>query len=204
MPRAKRQSDEIYNERSRAKRRAARIEKQQFQTNRERIAAESYVSNLRRQIEETYISRGVERERAQKAAKSLSVQTRRDVRTSSQRANEIFSREIRMASIGEETSIGKMGQQYVKIFYASTQNIWEGQPLENRNKAILAALGTDSLQEAFTQVLYKNRRAIRAAKHQGEPIGITDENAFFYEDMSQESDEYGSPEYLDFVTQVMR
>lgn len=204
MPRAKRQSDEIYNERRRAKRLAARIEKQQFRTNREKLAAESYISNLRNQIENTYVSKGIELKKAKKAAKSLSVQTRREVATSAQRANEIFSREIRMASIGEETSLGKRGQQYVKIFYASTQNIWEGQPLENRNKAILAAMGTDSLQEAFVNVLNKNREAIKAAKHQGEPIGVTDENAFFYEDMSAESDDYGSPEYLDYVTQVMR
>jgi len=67
----------------------------------------------------------------------------------------------------------------------------------------MAALGTGSLQEAFIKVLYKNRKAIRAARHQGEPIGVTDENAFFYNDMEYD-ESFGSPEYLDFVTEVMR
>lgn len=203
MPRAKRKSDELYNERRRAKRLATRIEKQQFRTAREQQAAQSYVTNLQKQIERTYVSKGVEIEEAFKAAKGLSVQTRREVRTASQRANEIFTREMNLASSGNESTLGANGAQYVKIFYAATQSIWEGQPLERRNKAILAAMGTASLREAFTNVLWQNRAAMKAAKHAGEPIGTTDENAFFYED-ALDVEEYGSPEYLDYVTQVTR
>ena len=203
MPRAKRKSDELYNERRRAKRLAARIEKQQFRTAREQQAAQSYVTNLQKQIERTYVSKGVEIEEAFKAAKRLSVQTRREVCTASQRANEIFTREMNLASSGNESTLGANGAQYVKIFYAATQSIWEGQPLERRNKAILAAMGTDSLREAFTNVLWQNRAAMKAAKHAGEPIGTTDENAFFYED-ALDVEEYGSPEYLDYVSQVTR
>ena len=55
MPRAKRKSDELYNERRRAKRLAARIEKEQFRTALEQQAAQSYVANLQKQIERTYI-----------------------------------------------------------------------------------------------------------------------------------------------------
>lgn len=203
MPRAKRKSDELYNERRRAKRLATRIEKQQFRTAREQQAAQSYVTNLQKQIERTYVSKGVEIEEAFKAAKGLSVQTRREVRTASQRANEIFTREMNLASSGNESTLGANGAQYVKIFYAATQSIWEGQPLERRNKSILAAMGTDSLREAFTNVLWQNRAAMKAAKHAGEPIGTTDENAFFYED-ALDVEEYGSPEYLDYVSQVTR
>lgn len=203
MPRAKRKSDELYNERRRAKRLAARIEKQQFGTARERSAAQSYVESLQKQIERTYVTKGATLEEATKAAKSLGVQTRREVKTASQRANEIFTRELRLASAGEESILGEMGQKYVKIFYAATQNIWEGQPLEMRNKAILAAFGTDSLREAFMSVLWQNRAAIRAARHAGEPVGVTDENAFFYED-AEDVEEYGSPEYIDYVTQATR
>lgn len=203
MPRAKRKSDELYNERRRAKRLAARIEKQQFRTAREQQAAQSYVANLQKQIERTYVSKGVEIEEAFKAAKGLSVQTRREVRTASQRANEIFTREMNLASSGNESTLGANGAQYVKIFYAATQSIWEGQPLERRNKAILVAMGTDSLRKAFTNVLWQNRAAMKAAKHAGEPIGTTDENAFFYED-ALDVEEYGSPEYLDYVSQVTR
>lgn len=203
MPRAKRKSDELYNERRRAKRLAARIEKQQFRTAREQQAAQSYVTNLQKQIERTYVSKGVEIEEAFKAAKALSVQTRREVRTASQRANEIFTREINLASSDNESTLGANGAKYVKIFYTATQSIWEGQPLERRNKAILAAMGTDSLLEAFIKVLWQNRVAMKAAKHAGEPIGTTDENAFFYED-ALDDEEYGSPEYLDYVTQVTR
>ena len=203
MSRAKRKSDELYNERRRAKRLAARIEKQQFRTAREQQAAQSYVTNLQKQIERTYVSKGVEIEEAFKAAKGLSVQTRREVRTASQRANEIFTREMNLASSGNESTLGVNGAQHVKIFYAATQSIWEGQPLERRNKAILAAMETDSLREAFTNVLWQNRAAMKAAKHAGEPIGTTDENAFFYED-ALDVEEYGSPEYLDYVSQVTR
>lgn len=203
MPRAKRKSDELYNERRRAKRLVTRIEKQQFRTAREQQAAQNYVTNLQKQIERTYVSKGVEIEEAFKAAKELSVQTRREVRTASQRANEIFTREMNLASSGNESTLGANGAQYVKIFYAATQSIWEGQPLERRNKAILAAMETDSLREAFTNVLWQNRAAMKAAKHAGEPIGTTDENAFFYED-ALDVEEYGSPEYLDYVSQVTR
>ena len=203
MPRAKRKSDELYNERRRAKRLATRIEKQQFRTAREQQAAQSYVTNLQKQIERTYVSKGVEIEEAFKAAKGLSVQTRREVRTASQRANEIFTREMNLASSGNESTLGANGEQYVKIFYAATQSIWEGQPLERRNKAILAAMGTDSLRKAFTNVLWQNRAAMKAAKHAGEPIGTTDENAFFYKD-ALDVEEHGSPEYLDYVSQVTR
>lgn len=69
MPRAKRKSDELYNERRRAKRLVTRIEKQQFRTAREQQAAQSYVTNLQKQIERTYVSKGVEIEEAFKAAK---------------------------------------------------------------------------------------------------------------------------------------
>lgn len=203
MPRAKRKSDELYNERRRAKRLVARIKKQKFRTVREQQAAQSYVGNLQKQIERTYISKGVEVEEAFKVAKALSVQTRRDVRTASQRANEIFTREMNLASSGNESTLGERGKQYVKIFYAATQSMWEGLPLEMRNKAILADMGIDSLREAFINVLWQNRAAMKAAKHAGDPIGTTDENAFFYED-ALDVEEYGSPEYLDYVSQVTR
>lgn len=126
MPRAKRKSDELYNERRRAKRLATRIEKQQFRTARERQAAQSYVTNLQKQIERTYVSKGVEIEEAFKAAKGLSVQTRREVRTASQRANEIFTREMNLASSGNESTLGANGAQYVKIFYAATRAYGRG------------------------------------------------------------------------------
>lgn len=203
MARAKRESDKIYNERRRAKRLAARIEKQQFATARERKAAADYVANLRAQIDRTYTTKGATVESAQQAAKSLSVQTRRGVATASQRRNAIFAREMRLASAGEQSNLGRDAQAKVKIFYAATQNIWEGQPLEMRNKAILAAMGTESLQEAFTNVLWQNRAALKAAKHANEPIEVTDENAWFYED-ALDTDGFGSPDYLDYVTQVVR
>nr|DAU86385.1 MAG TPA: hypothetical protein [Bacteriophage sp.] len=203
MSRAKRKSDEIYNERRRAKRLAARIEKATYATAREQRAAMSYAANLRAQAERTYVTKGATMEGAQKAAKALGVQTRRGVATDSQRRNEIFAREIRLASAGEQNTLGRDSLAKVKIFYTATQDAWEGQPLEMRNKAILAALGTDSLQEAFTEVLWQNRAALRAAKHASEPIEVTDENAWFYED-ALDAEDYGSPDYLDYIVQATR
>lgn len=203
MARAKRKSDELYNERRRAKRLISRIEKQGYKSKRERAAAESYIASLQKAIAKTYTTKGATLEAAQKAAKGLGVQTRKGVATAEQRRNTIFAREIRLASTGAESTLGRDAQAKVKIFYTATQDIWEGQPLEMRNKAILAALGTESLQEAFVSVLWQNRAALKAAKHADEPIEVTDENAFFYED-ALDTDDYGSPDYLDYVVRVAR
>lgn len=204
MPRARRKSDDVYNERRRAKRLIARVMRQDFASARERKAALSYVANLERQVAATYVERHGARVTASQeaAAKSLSVQTRRELRTESNRANDIFKREIRIASAGGDTSLGSHGQSYVKIFYAATQGIWEGLPLERRDEAIMSALETDSLRDAFMHVMSRNRDAIRAARHAAEPIGLTTENSFFYEDIGVQ-DDIGSPPELDFVTEVL-
>ena len=63
----------------------------------------------------------------------------------------------------------------------------------------MSHFGTDSLSEAFDKVMKSNKEAIEAAKGMSKNIGITDENAEFYENNDVESDDLTSPDYLNLV-----
>lgn len=217
MPRPKRQSDELYNARRRAKRLIARLEKtRESQTRRERQATDNYISSLREQVSKSYVinarrdtvtAKRDAFDKAAQAARVLDIQTKRtDMRGARQRANRVFQFEMNRASQGKDTSLGEHGKYYVQIFYRATQRIWEGLPNSQRNQAIMAALGDDSLQSAFLQVLNANRRAVSAARHLGESVrGVTDENAWFYNDpgiMTQDSG--GSPPEVFSAIQMLR
>ena len=83
------------------------------------------------------------------------------------RDNEIFSRELNMASQDRPSSIDRAdlsGKSQARIFWMSTRKIWMGVPAERRYEAILEKLGTDSLRDAFEQVMSFNERAVQMAE----------------------------------------
>lgn len=82
------------------------------------------------------------------------------------RDNEIFSHELNMASQDRPSSIDRAdlsGKSQARIFWMSTRKIWMGEPADRRYEAIMKAMGTDSLREAFERVLEYNERAVSMA-----------------------------------------
>lgn len=62
------------------------------------------------------------------------------------------------------------------IFYAATQDYWQGGPAADRDKLIMEGLGVDTLEEAYEIVLAKNARAVEAASDGG----VVDGKSYMY------------------------
>lgn len=203
MSRKRRKSDETYNVRRRAKHYVASLEREitKTQSAAGRRALRKYARNITRQIQRTYRGSGYSIAKATQVLDELIAS--RTGKTGQSRANYVFRQQVGMASRGEKSSIGSgyLGQAKTKIFYRATQRFWEGAPAKDRNKLIMAALGTDSLAEAFDMVMARQKLAIKAARGNLEPIEDTEENALFAEGLVSES--IVSPDYLDYV-KVMR
>ena len=195
--RQRRQSDEVYNVRRRAKRYVKSLEKQ---VNRSKSATERrvlgrYIRNLNEAIAGTYRGSGRSIDKSVAALKS---QTQRG-KSGTARANYVFQQQIGLAGRSRKSALGKYGAQKVKIFYTATQRIWQGAPASQRNKLIMAELGASSLGEAFDMVMKRNKAALDMAKGLYEPIGDTAENIAFAQGLIE--DIQTSPEYLDYVNE---
>lgn len=207
MARPKTRSDEIYNERRRAKRLAARIQKQQFQTQQQKQQAQAYVERLNQAIAKTYATRQsgklVYSEQAQRQVSSLSQVTRRGVRTAQDRRNTIFASDINLASRQADSFIAQGNKDealgMVKIFYQSTRALWEGLKPSERNNAILMGLGMSDLSEAFNYVMQQNPEAIKQLRSNLTGVRDTDDEDFF--NQSQDERE-GSPDYMLMVRDI--
>lgn len=196
--RQRRQSDEVYNVRRRAKRYVKSLEKQvnQSKSATERRVLRRYIRNLNETIAGTYRGSGRSIDKSVAALKS---QIQRG-KSGTARANYVFQQQIGLAGRGRKSALGKYGAQKVKIFYTATQRIWQGAPASQRNKLIMAELGTSSLGEAFDMVMKRNKAALDMAKGLYEPIGDTAENIAFAQGLIE--DIQTSPEYLDYVNEL--
>lgn len=195
--RQRRQSDEVYNVRRRAKRYVKSLEKQ---VNRSKSATERrvlrrYIRNLNEAIAGTYRGSGRSIDKSVAALKSQI----QNGKSGTARANYIFQQQLGLASRGRKSALGKYGAQKVKIFYAATQRIWQGAPASQRNKLIMAELGASSLGEAFDTIMKRNKAALDMVKGLYEPIDDTAENIAFAQGLIE--DIQTSPEYLDYVNE---
>lgn len=195
--RQRRQSDEVYNVRRRAKRYVKSLEKQvnQSKSATERRALRRYIRNLNEVIAGTYRGSGRSIDKSVTVLKTLTQKGK----SGAERANYVFQQQIGLAGRGRKSALGKYGAQKVKIFYTSTQRIWQGAPASQRNKLIMAELGASSLGEAFDMVMKRNKAALDMAKGLYEPIGDTAENIAFAQGLIE--DIQTSPEYLDYVNE---
>lgn len=195
--RQRRQSDEVYNVRRRAKRYVKSLEKQvkQSKSATERRVLRRYIRNLNEAIAGTYRGSGRSIDKSVGALKSQT----QNGKSGTARANYIFQQQLGLASRGRKSALGKYGAQKVKIFYAATQRIWQGAPASQRNKLIMAELGASSLGEAFDTVMKRNKAALDMVKGLYEPIGDTAENIAFAQGLIE--DIQTSPEYLDYVNE---
>lgn len=86
-----------------------------------------------------------------------------------ERRNRMYRSAIRAEESGGISSqfSGQAGQyHFERIFYMSTQSVWAGLPNEDRDQAIMKALGVKSLEEAYQIILQGNADAIMAIHDQ--------------------------------------
>lgn len=186
MPRKKTTADEIYNARRRLKREAARAEKKgDIERARQlrNIAAQTYINRGNNQNFERAAQAavaGLKKENKQstsnliKNLRSIATQTisgaakkfKQIKKNYLNKDNERFKKQLYMASSGYESTLDSKklsGRSKTRIFWMSTQRIWEGLPPEQRINAILQAFNTDSLRKAFNKVLDLNKEAVKNA-----------------------------------------
>lgn len=213
MARAKRASDERYNARRRAKRLLQRLEREDTSamSRNERAARASYIQSIRDQIAETYQERKGTRQsiaasadRAQQASNRLDRQTKpvREQPTARKRANLLFQRQMNLARNQQPSTLGRYGAAEVSVFYAATRLAWRGRDPKRRNEYIMQALGVDSLQDAFAQVISQNRRAVRRLSRElsaSMHVGDTDSDASFQAGNELDSERIGSPTWEPYV-----
>lgn len=88
---------------------------------------------------------------------------RENKKSRQERENRIFREQIRSEEAFGTPSArfgGEAGEKHLeRIFYMATQSIWRGKPNENRDEAIMKALGVTSLEEAYEKVLEENEEA---------------------------------------------
>ena len=207
MARAKRASDEVYNARRRAKRLLARMEREDVSgmSAAQKRARADYMESVRAQITQSYQGTRDVREvrRAQKRARAASerldrmTSAPRKVKSSRERSDMLFQRQINLARIDAPSTLGEHGKEAVAVFYAATRQYWRGKDPKERNRLIMQGLGARSLSEAFEKVLRANEQAFKAAISSGVPTseveGFTDENEAFYSEVEYDAELIGSP-----------
>lgn len=107
--------------------------------------------------------------------------------TKNNRKNQLFQRDINQASVG---GVSTKSKEEVKIFYAMTQEFWEGHDISVRNKLIMSSLGVNTLEEAWDIVMNNKdaKTALEKATNQSVEDGSNDV-----------PDEIGSPEYIKWL-----
>lgn len=202
MPRAKRASDERYNERRRARRELARIERSIASgalTDRQREVQTRYAERLRNSIENSYIQKNIVRGMTRKERGKLTsrsdaalrqargiLDTRAVGRNAGERQNALFAEKLKQAGAGKRTDISGMDSVSSQFFYVATRRLWASAPYEQRNETIMRRLGVDSLEEAYRIVMRENRRQIAAYREMID--GFTDE--FTLEGMTDQAAEF--------------
>lgn len=222
MPRAKRKSDELYNQRRRARRLAARLEKQmKAQAALERASTEGYVRELREMISRSYMPKArtptndmatALRNAAYDIGTRLDRMTnpyRQPKQSAGQRSNELFARQMRIAAAGGTPSIRGMHRAEINIFYTATKDLWYGSGRDQKKKIdyIMQAefIPTEdggtrkpkSLAEAYRYVMKVNSEAREAARKFRLGNGMVGDTR---DEMSAESDsDMDYPEYMYLV-----
>lgn len=163
MARAKRESDELYNARRRAKRALARIERdvKSGKVAKSR-AVQAYRQELAQEIRKTYIGRNPSEstlETARKSAQSLDKYRIGAKASATERRNIIFERNIKAASAGS----GRYSPEAMRLFWNATKHAWAGRG-RDRYASLKQYYGTDDLQGIFDRVMAENKEALARAR----------------------------------------
>ena len=212
MARPKTRSDELYNARRRARRAIERIDRDiqaGGYSDDEIVAAQQYVEYLRSSLKNTYVGRvsnpqllGEVFDRAFENFDMLQSEVQ-SYSTSSDKLlwqrNRLMMNEMRLASRGELTSLGELGQAKVKIFFRATQEFWDDRSIapKDRYEAILKGMGETDLRVAFDKVMAMNPKALKLAEEGLRGVKNTD-------GLSASDDIDGSPIYIHAVIMLTR
>lgn len=219
QPRAKRKSDEIYNARRRARRAAAKLERQLERGNIENenvVRTQKYINQINEAVSQSYaiksgkkrgqyaqpiermISRfGAVSELVSSGIRELPTGERAVKREGLSQAEimrreKVFERQISQASSG---GISMLSKEEVKIFYAATKNLWEGQNIQKRNILIKRKLGVESLEEAWEKV-FEDENVKRALEQAQQAQKRISSEADISDGSRDEREEKGSPQYI--------
>lgn len=114
------------------------------------------------------------------------LKTIQDPHGTQERQNKLFQKQINLAGQKKTNTLDdawldrKSALTYqnlqVKIFYASTKNVWRNVSPDMRNQAIMDYYGTDSLEAAFNLVMDNNTEALDAARRyaKNNPVDTVD------------------------------
>ena len=107
------------------------------------------------------------REMAQAHLDAVTAPTSAGRSEAQERRDRLFRSQVRMEERGEESALfgGSVRSEHrERVFYMATQSIWAGEAPQDRDAAIMAALGADSLEEAHDMVLAENADALAAMR----------------------------------------
>lgn len=193
--RARKISDDIYNARRRYKRALQRELDKDIKNNEK-------IEGLKELISQSYATKNKEYlfDTKEFERKSYTVtRTYEKEIARNERKNIMFQREINLASSVKMYGPPKISKEKVKIFYAATQNIWQGKPQGQWNKAIMEYYGVTSLEDAWDLVFEDEdvKKALeRAEKNQTKSGSDVD----YADGTNDERDEKGSPPYIKLLT----
>lgn len=203
MARKKRASDELYNQRRRAKRAIARIEANPNATRRDR----AYASALKIGVSQSYVGRNAspERLRASLAAgRLLSMRTAGAKAGAAERRDIMFRAQIG-ASSRKGANIAGMTRARSKIFFRATQRYWAGKG-PDKLASIQAAFGGAPLDEIYRMVMSQQTEALRReyAERKARTGGLTiDPDNALQQALAENVDrDQGSPDYMVYVAEV--
>lgn len=205
MPRARRRSDALAEKRRKIKRTIASLRKSitRKMATSERKARRATIRTLERGLKNTYVGRVANpalREEAFARAEenlntllqtaSIARKNRAGRKAEAQRTDRLFRTEMRQAMNSNSTIFGNGEESRVKmkIFWRSTQNIWQRPniPPDKRLDAIKEAYSTDNLFEIFDKVMSNNANALQYAQKVLDGEIIEDDGL----------SEGGSPDYI--------
>ena len=214
MARAKRQSDEVYNARRRAKRLLARVERD---FGRGKIAKSQYVAlrqELTPQIEKSYQPKTesvFERGKRMEAVQHLRYQVgmMREQMGKAGSVRELVSQQSFMRAANGEKNIwdrsiksaGMSGRNTAAIVYFSTIQLWQGKPYRERNQIIMRALGTKTWDETVQYILSRNQKYIEEVlKNENSPYDTLTDMLDETDDVPEQG---GSPIELMYANAVV-
>ena len=158
----------------------------------EKAIMESYSSQIDKYVKATYGGKDstIKTTRMFEAISDIQTTLKRD---EDLRKEKIMERNIAQASLNN--GVSKYSKEEVKIFYGATQKLWEGKPIEERNKVIKEKLGVETLEEAWEKVFANEsvKQALDEAKRNQKPIGS---DVDMQDGSNDEKEGKGSPPYM--------
>lgn len=201
---AKQQSDQVYNQRRRAKRALARLMRD---TGGSLTAAQrGYKASLERQIAATYIGHRPDKARRESAVRAADLLGQRVVgaRASAAQRRDIMFRSQFGASSRKGANINGMTAARNKIFMKATQAAWAGKG-PDRLRSIAEYYGKP-IDEVYRLVMAQQGEALRREYRirTGKSGGATDDprNKLQLELAENVDRDTGSPDYMVYVVAI--